>query len=149
MRNRTYCLLILLALLLPAKRTMAQTVEVHFTYDACGNRISRSIEAKKIEENGKNVEAENDFLTELQERLDSASISLYPNPTDGKVSIEMAKVVADGITATLTTATGNIMESCKIKGIRHDFDLSGQPSGVYFLRLVAGSETRTWKIVKH
>lgn len=148
MRTTTLHLLLLLAFLLPSVANVAQNAHVRFSYDANGNRISRTIEVKKIEENGKNVEEENDFLALVKDRLGNAQVSVYPNPTEGKVTINMTEIPANGITATLTTVTGAVIGNCRFKGLQHDFDLTGQPAGVYLLRLVAGDETRTWKIVK-
>ncbi len=149
MRTTTLHLLLLLAFLLPSVANVAQNAHVRFSYDANGNRISRTIEVKKIEENGKNVEEENDFLTIVKDQLGIVQISLYPNPTEGKVTINMTEIPANGINATLTTVTGSVIDNCWIQGLQHDFDLTGQPAGVYLLRLAAGNETRTWKIVKH
>lgn len=149
MRTTTLHLLLLLAFLFPSVANVAQNAHVRFSYDANGNRISRTIEAKKIEENGKNVEEENDFLALVKDQLGNVQISLYPNPTGGKVTIEMSEAMTNDINAMLTTVTGSVIDNCRIQGLQHDFDLTGQPAGVYLLRLAAGNETRTWKIVKH
>ena len=62
-------LLLLVGALLVSFTGSAQDAEVHFTYDACGNRILRSLQLKKIEENGKNVEDKNVFMSSTTERF--------------------------------------------------------------------------------
>lgn len=148
MRTRTLYLLLLLAFL-PSSLVLAQNTQVHFTYDTNGNRILRSIELKKVEENGKNVEAKNTFLTEVNDQLGVVQLNLYPNPTTGKFTVELSESPINDINILLSTMTGALIEECQFKGLQHDFDLTGQPAGVYLLRIIADDETRTWKIVKH
>lgn len=149
MSKRTVYLMLLFAIVLPTSAAMAQNAQVQFTYDADGNRTVRTIVLKKVEENGKDTEVENSFLAETNERFGTVQISIYPNPTTGKVTIELTEITANGIGVLLTAVTGAVIENCRLSGLHHDFDLSGQPAGVYLLRLFAEDEIRTWKIVKH
>lgn len=149
MKNLIICLLLLFASLLPSAAVLAQNVHVRFSYDDNGNRIRRVLELKKTEENGKNVENENSFLAETTEQLGTTRLSLYPNPTQDKVTLELTDSFTSHINAVLTTVAGAVIEDIRLNGLQHDFDLMGQPAGVYLLRITAGDETRTWKIVKH
>lgn len=148
MKRRMMPLLLLVVALLVSYTGRAQDAEVHFTYDACGNRILRSLQLKKIEENGKNVEDKNVFMTSATERFLGAEIHIYPNPTEGRFAVILSDNVQATIEATLTTCTGVVVEHHRFGDRRHEFDLSSQPTGIYILKLVVADETRTWKIIK-
>ncbi len=141
-------LLLLVGALLVSFTGSAQDAEVHFTYDACGNRILRSLQLKKIEENGKNVEDKNVFMSSTTERFLGTEICIYPNPTEGRFAVILTDNVQATIEATLTTTTGVVVEHHRFRDRRHDFDLSSQPAGMYILKLVVTDESRTWKIIK-
>lgn len=148
MKRRILQLLFLVGTLLVSYTGRAQDAEVHFTYDACGNRILRSLQLKKIEENGKNVEDKNVFISAAAERFLGAEICIYPNPTEGRFAVILSDNVQETIEATLTTYTGVVVEHHRFGDRRHEFDLSSQPAGIYILKLVVAAESRTWKIVK-
>lgn len=149
MKKITLTLLLVMGMLVPSLSVHAQNAIVQFTYDACGNRVLRSLLISKVEENGKGVEAENDYQDTAIEQIGDITVSLFPNPTEGRVSVLLSSDSHTNIKALLTTTTGAILEQCQFTDIQHEFDLSSQPAGIYFLRLVMDDETRTWKIVKH
>lgn len=149
MRNRTIQLLVLAGMLLFPAVSWAQNAEAHFTYDACGNRILKSLQLKKTEENGKNVEDRNAYVSTATEYIQEMEIGLYPNPTEGRFTVTLSDTPNATMEAILATATGVVIERHRFMDLRHEFDLSRQPAGLYILRLVLDDETRTWKIVKH
>ena len=148
MRKRTYILLLLLGGLLLPYSVNAQNI-VKFTYDNCGNRIKRSLQLRKMEENGKNVETEKEFVSYANDSIGAVVVSLFPNPTEGKVMVSFSDTANATVDATLTTISGTIIERQRFVGNQREFDLSTQPAGIYLLKLNLGDETRTWKIVKH
>lgn len=147
MRKRTLILLLLLGGLLSSYSVYAQNT-VKFTYDNCGNRIKRTLQLRKVEENGKNVETKNEYVSSANDSIGTVAVSLFPNPTEGKVMVSFSDNVNAIIDATLTTITGSVIERRRFVGNQHEFDLSSQPAGIYLLKLISGVETRTWKIVK-
>ncbi len=149
MRKRTFQLLLLAGMLLSSFVGWAQSAEVHFTYDACGNRILKSLQLKKTEENGKFVEDGNAFLDAAIDYIQETEVGLYPNPTNGKFTVTLSGNTCLTLEATLTTETGVVIEHHRFSDSQHEFDLSAQPSGIYILKLILDNETRTWKIVKH
>ncbi|MDO5314887.1 MAG: T9SS type A sorting domain-containing protein [bacterium] len=128
----------------------AQTPTVTYEYDDCGNRIERTIGFKKVEENGRSLSTDDGkgWLAKVEENFGSSSISLYPNPTDGKFSLAFAEEVPPFLQAVLCTAEGSVIESRQVKNPTEEFDLTGRSAGIYVLRLTSGKETRTWKIIK-
>ena len=141
-------MLLLLGGLLSSYSVHAQNT-VKFTYDNCGNRIKRTLQLRKVEENGKNVETKNEFVSYANDSLGAVAVSLFPNPTEGRIIVSFSDNANATIDATLTTIAGTIIERQRFAGSQHEFDLSSQPAGVYLLKLIFGDETRTWKIVKH
>ena len=142
--------MLVLALLCSVVGLKAQNVTVHFSYDDCGNRTERYLEIKKIEENGKSVDMPEHagWLTSAEEVIAGVQITLFPNPTDGKLTLSRTENGEAVIRATICTATGAAVEKCDITSLQHDFDLSRLPSGIYILRLESATESQTWKVIK-
>lgn len=72
---------------------------------------------------------------EVGESTIPGTVTLYPNPTDGWVTVE-TKVKTDKIT--VTDATGKIVSQQKVNGSPTGFDTKGWPKGTYW---VNGYET--------
>lgn len=143
---------IIKALLLIAMTTamamygLAQTT-VEFQYDANGNRILRQIVIGNSKASPTTADSiANAPITDYYEGL---SVTLYPNPTDGRFAIAIDGEKHDAIlNATLTTSTGSIIYEKRIVKGREDFDLTSYPSGVYILRLTIDLESHIWKVIK-
>lgn len=148
MKKRTLILLLLFGGLFSSFSVCAQNI-VKFTYDECGNRIKRNLQIRKVEENGRNVENENEYVSYASDFIGTIQVCLFPNPTEGKVSVSFFDNTDTTIDAILTSITGTIINRRRCVGNQHEFDLSSQPAGIYLLKLVFGNETHTWKIVKH
>ena len=152
-----------------ATMSFAQNPTVTYYYDDCGNRIERTMGFKKVEENGhcgnriertmgfKKVEENGrsfstddgkGWLAKIEDDFGGASVSLYPNPTNGKFSLAFSKEVPHSIHAVLCTAEGSVIESRQVKNPIEEFDLAGESAGIYVLRLTSDKETQTWKIIK-
>ena len=125
---------------------------VRFTYDACGNRIGRTIEFSRIDgdggKGGEGSEQPEEWLAELHDVLTGGEASLFPNPTDGAFTLALTGDIPSGAKATLLTLTGAVVSRQTINDTPMKFDLNGQPAGVYLLRLETDKETKTWKVVK-
>lgn len=130
--------------------SFAQTPTVTYEYDDCGNRIERIIGFKKVEENGRSLSTDDEkgWLAKIEDDFDGASVSLYPNPTNGRFSLAFSKEVPLSIQAVLCTAEGSVIESRQVKNPTEEFDLTGKSAGIYVLRLTSDKETQTWKIIK-
>lgn len=148
MNTKRINILLILAMLCAATSLKAQNATVHFNYDANGNRNQRYLTFQKVEENGKSVEAGNEILSSVIDFFASSQVSLYPNPTYGTFTVALAEMGDVCIHATLNTTTGTVIQQGKLTDLQSIFDLSGQPSGVYLLRLSTDEETHVWKIVK-
>lgn len=149
MKPRALQLLCLIGMVLVSLSGWGQDATVYFTYDNCGNRVSRHLKLAKLEENGRYIEDTTAFLGMASDIIGSIDISLFPNPTADIVTVTLSDVTPAPMEAILTTVTGTVVEHHRFNDLRHEFDLSSQPAGVYLLKLILIDETRTWKIVKH
>lgn len=150
----TKAILILFLTVAAVPSLAQQNGTVSFSYDANGNRTARMISFKKSRD-GSRLQGEptdelaTPLLASATDELAGLRLALYPNPTEGHFSVEVGNAVeGTRLQAVLYTSTGTVVSRKALSGGRIDFDLSGQASGVYVLRIEAGSETRIWKVIK-
>ena len=85
-------------------------------------------------------------LTGFEERQ-SVLTHLYPNPTMGKVYVELEEVP---IFCQVTNLTGNVIKEMAISSARFEIDLSCLPSGMYLIKVqMADGTTAYEKVVKY
>ena len=152
MNTKRINILLVLAMLCSVVGLKAQNVTVKFEYDECGNRTKRYLEIKKIEENGKSVETEETegWLTEVSETMQGAGLSIFPNPTNGLLNIDITDAESCGaFHLTLSTLSGTIIEERSSAGGHTQLDISRLAQGMYLLTVSTPGERRVWKVVKH
>lgn len=76
------------------------------------------------------------------------AISVYPNPTNGILTINLAHVQADVQSVELRDVTGRIIASTQPINGNVVFDLSNETAGIYFVTVKTTSGTVTRKIVR-
>lgn len=86
------------------------------------------------------------------ETMDKASLRILPNPTNGKFSVEISGLSAKfKFRLTVADANGKRVIDEQFTSNSEVFktmlDLSGQPKGIYLLKISAGTEMTTAKIV--
>ena len=109
-----------------------------FTYDANGNRISRSLTFKKI------ISPARDRTAMME-----TDYELFPNPTsDAFTIVQKAQPNESSSHATLLTASGVIIETKELNGDKASFDLSGKPDGVYLLEIDSPEGRHAWRVIK-
>ena len=78
----------------------------------------------------------------VDETVDAA-FQWYPNPTRGQVTIQ-----AEGLQeVTVYNSAGQMVVHQKLQGSSANLDLSGHPTGVYFLRVRTGQTTNVQRII--
>ncbi len=79
-----------------------------------------------------------------------SKIKAYPNPTTGKVTLELSgNYSLPGTTMEIYGPQGDkILTSILAGGQKHEFSLSDHSSGLYFIRVISGSDAATIKIIK-
>ena len=116
----------------------SQKDSIVFSYDANGNRISRSISFKRILPPEQNPA-----------KLQHTSYELFPNPTKGQFSLVTKDPEGTGARrATLHTMTGALIDEKTMNGNQITFDLSSHPSGIYLLEVDGPDGYESWKVIK-
>lgn len=143
-------IIITLLLLLISASSIAQNARVYFAYDANGNRIVRSLTVRNMEENSKSIDTLKSFeqWNKTKDCFGQASLTLYPNPTQSTLTIELQGMGTHMVTAKIVSAIGIVVKQTVFIEGTHVFDLSGLPSGIYLLQLSTPNESQTWKIIK-
>ncbi|MGA2295954.1 MAG: T9SS type A sorting domain-containing protein [FCB group bacterium] len=78
-------------------------------------------------------------------------ISIYPNPTDSKLIIELTNSLANGkISYSVTNMLGIIVKSGTVlpEQNRFSLDVSNLQTGIYFLTIISGNNAQTYKFIK-
>jgi hypothetical protein len=84
------------------------------------------------------------FTIELPER----KITIYPNPTQGHISIEIKPFTAVGnCFLHLYDMSGKQIKSQKMESISTEMEITGNP-GIYLLDIHLDGEVSKWKIIK-
>jgi hypothetical protein len=102
--------------------------------DASGNADSCSF----------TVEVDNTtaFATDTKKEL-----SVYPNPTNGKVVLELPEP-EKVYTLEITDITGTVLYSKETNGEKSIMDLNGYPPGIYYLRITGNDYETVTKVIK-
>lgn len=81
--------------------------------------------------------------------LSPEALSLYPNPSTGRFTIDLKETVNSG-ELSVFNAFGTLVYSAKIDNANSKqlaIDLSAQDNGLYFLKLLNGSEVKTSRVI--
>lgn len=143
------CITLTITLLSMVVAIQAQNTVVHFGYDANGNRISRTLTVAKEEKGMTNDTAR--ILDPIPEEtcvLGAATISVYPNPVQDKLTISLQGLCGEHTEARIITNTGAVLLLRRLPDGIHNLDLSNLPAGVYLLQLTTSNKMHTWKIIK-
>jgi len=81
------------------------------------------------------------------EDIDAPWVSVFPNPTDGKIFVVFAEESVYRVI--ITDLSGTILKVEDFSGSRHQIDVSSYPQGVYLLTLENSKQKRVVKIVKY
>lgn len=91
------------------------------------------------------------IITGIQDAGASAAFELFPNPTEGQVTIKSDEVIAGKVSMQVVDVTGKELVS-RIEGDMKQsreiqLDLSMLPKGIYFLNIESGANTMQHKVV--
>lgn len=121
---------------------------VSYTYDAAGNRTGRSIAATQ-RSSDQPVEKVAKATTSISDTLADFSVKIYPNPTEGKVRIDINNLpVGEKANLNLYNVSGHLIVSKKNVTSSTEINIHGHHKGVYILKVIAGKQQKEWKIVK-
>jgi len=125
--------------------------QISFTYDADGNMESRTVVTLKsasfVNEEG-NVEEEETIPEIVSAELGKQTITVYPNPTRGKILVEIQPLNHEEENfMRLFNSQGQLIETVNIASERTPLEIAGS-AGVYLLDVHLGSNISKWKIIK-
>ncbi|MCR4848651.1 MAG: T9SS type A sorting domain-containing protein [Bacteroidales bacterium] len=130
-------------------------VTVHFGYDACGNRTSRTLEFsdgdgdKGVKPGDNPDDGATLWQASVSDSFAGGEAMLFPNPTERGFILSLTGMdMGQGAQATLSTLDGRVLEERHVTGPREEFDLGGRPAGIYLLRLATEREAKVWKVIK-
>jgi hypothetical protein len=119
----------------------SQTVE--FSYDDAGNRTSRTVEL-----GGLKSLAVTDTVALKTDLLNRFEIAIYPNPTRGTIEIDLMENSTKDVTLLVLNTSGVIIIELPINTQRMTVDLTGYPSGTYFISIKGDALLKYWKVQK-
>jgi hypothetical protein len=127
-----------------------ESVRIKFAYDAAGNRISRTLHyvsnaPARSPENTAETE-EQEFHSEVINKIE---IRIFPNPTQGMLKVEIDNLPSEVLAnIALYDFSGRLIEAKPEVDFSAEFNLTSQPAGIYIMRIIAGEERTSWKIIK-
>ncbi len=74
-------------------------------------------------------------------------MQIFPNPCQGRFIVRFSQQGAAGGRLDVMDITGRLVTTRLIRGTAEEFDLSQNPDGFYFLRLVVGNRQEIGKIL--
>ena len=119
---------------------MGAQVVVNYDYDAMGNRIKREIVLSRSMENTEKP---------LTETLSEKQISIYPNPTDGLLRIDISgRETTDKCKFSVFSLKGALVQDIYVSSSVTEIDLSDESDGMYLLNIELNESKSVWKIIK-
>lgn len=117
--------------------------QYQYSYDPTGNRIQRIMLPNRI------ASAGNDSLPIAKSVINGKQVSIYPNPTNGTVTVQIkaegpiteAKAEVYDLQGRMVFAKEKLTEFTSI-------DITTQPAGNYLLRIWVEGKRREWMVVK-
>lgn len=126
---------------------------IYYDYDNSGNLINRHIINLK-----KGIISNPDTLSTpdkknlkeiLEDQVGDLIIKIYPNPTQGKLFVDISgKIIDEKVDYQLYSQTGILLEFKKKIGCQFLIDFDRFPDGIYILRLLIDGKMSQWKILR-
>ncbi|MCT4599038.1 MAG: T9SS type A sorting domain-containing protein [Vallitalea sp.] len=126
----------------------SQNSVITYKYDYRGNRVERIIDLRSR----KSIDSEfNEKKTPILDEIGERKISIYPNPTKGKLKVEIGNCdYFDNVQCEVFNISGTklIGKHFSIPGSVL-INLESQSNGVYILMIRIESEALRYKIIKN
>ena len=117
---------------------------IAYSYDASGNRISRSV----ISNNSQAPLIEDAW--ETSNSLRGIEIIVSPNPTSGILSVKLSQWEnSDTGTLVLSDISGHVIVQQTITSTQTTIDISNSSNGIYMMMIELNGEKKSYKIIKN
>jgi len=131
-------LLCALVMMFSAVNAFAEKVVFEYSYDAAGNRISRTFTTVS----GKQAEP-------AQQKIADYSVKVFPNPVVDFVTVSLDGISKDNeIKIELYDINGSKLFYSQENSSEFKLDLSGKAAGYYLLNVYIDGKATYWKILK-
>ena len=150
-------ILIIAILAIASLKSIAQDIE--YAYDLAGNRTIRKVipptpppATAKMDTDGNNTGAEEGELESevYKDQLGEKQVRIYPNPTRGKLAIEIVNYnLETNGSIQVFDMSGRMLQNISILSEQLEVDITKEPSGSYIMIIVIGKEKSEWKIIKN
>jgi hypothetical protein len=128
---------------------------VSFEYDAAGNRIARTIILQQLNTSQSTLLDIDDYDwwksdNPLSDIIDEFQVKIHPNPTHGRVTVEIDMEGRDieSIELMVVTQNGMLIVHKRTTSALISVDLMGAPIGNYTLYITINGRAQQYKIVK-
>jgi len=142
-------LIIILGTLCISLSSVAQ-VYVSYTYDPAGNRTSRQL-IIDLNNNKNETVSDSTYYSDISytdssivDKMANQTITLYPNPTSGQITIEGSDIVL----VEVYNALGKLIQKNENILTFNTVDLSRYENGIYIVKIHLPDRTREWKVIK-
>jgi hypothetical protein len=123
--------------------------EIEYTYDAAGNRIKKEF----IISGSTNSPGSTSFRNKesLTDKIDSISVKIFPNPTQGIVNLQIDNTSIEDYSSTtikVIDISGSILYENRKVGQNVKIDFENFSNGIYILQLQNNENISNWRIIK-
>ena len=87
-------------------------------------------------------------VTPVNELVHLREVTLFPNPTDELLTLNIPNLGTDYVTYMILDATGRMLRTGLVQSALSDISLRGLASGTYHILLKTGTEFRPFKVIK-
>lgn len=120
---------------------------VGFTYDACGNRVARTVILNSKESRAAAGKTGTDIP--VSDMFQQHKVTLKPVSSDGTVVIEVDGLAPDDrCSVSAYTADGRLVGKASVTSTTASISLGNHPTGYYILWIEINGERQSWKIIK-
>ena len=81
------------------------------------------------------------------DEIEGLEFSIFPNPSTGVFQITLATEVLDNLSYEVVNALGQVITSEKISSNVVDVDVSGNESGIYYVKIISEKGTSVKSII--
>lgn len=128
-----------------------------YSYDNAGNRIKREIlleagsKIAHVKEDTSKTKNSNPEKLKITDKLGEFDISIYPNPTEGKLAVNVSNMPEDTQNRNsikVFDLFGKELYNNNVTSSISEIDISLQPVGTYIMKINIADKTAVWKIIK-
>lgn len=142
-----FLFLLYLAIIAVGTDISAQTVQLQYSYDSAGNRVSRLlVTSRSFSPFIENDSLENDTW---ENKLSRENIRVYPTPVITDLTVSLSGLPEPGVgTLQLYDIQGKLLLKETVRTTETVIFMREFIPGVYIMKLVFGQMQSAWKIIK-